>query len=114
MTRRFALMSVAALVLGLGLGVARAEKKEEVIKAEGKTYCAHCEFGIDEGGCGLAVKTADGKIYVLKGEGDTEKQCKKPTDEKKIKFEAVKLEEKKTKDGTAYVLAKATKIEDVK
>lgn len=101
---------VFALVLGLSATVALAAEKETV-KAEGKTACAHCEYGIDEGGCGLAVKDKAGKIFVLKGEGEAFKKfLKERGDGAAVKFTGTKVAEKKAGD-VAYTVVDVKTIE---
>lgn len=118
-----------AAVTGLGLAAgnpARAEDKPapaapvvgdkvELLSVEGKTYCSHCEFGIEEGkGCGLAVKDKAGKVFVLVGEGDAFAKINKLRfDAVDVKLTGTKVADKKAGE-VAYTLLRVRSIEQVK
>lgn len=110
----FSMLALALLVSGVRAADKPSADKAEAVKVEGKTACAHCEYGLDEVGCALAIKDKAGKIFVLKGEGEDFKAfVKSRSDNKTVKIEGNKVGDKKFND-IAYTIIKVSKIEEVK
>lgn len=101
-------IAITTAVLGLPLA-AQAKDKAEEITASGKVVCAHCDLDVVSK-CQRAIKTKDGKAYLLAGEkvarffkADATKKAKQ-----------VKVSGSSTGKVKSYPVIAATKIEEVK
>ena len=86
-----------------------AKEESKVITASGEVICAHCDLDVVSK-CQKAIKTTEGKTYLLTGDKVTEFFKAKET--KKAK--EVKITGTSTSKVKEYLVITATKIEKVK
>jgi hypothetical protein len=105
------LLAMTVAFLGAPMAQAKEEAKEKAkeITASGEVLCAHCDLEVVSK-CQKAIKTKEGKTYLLTGDQVTKFFDAKET--KKAK--EVKVTGTSTSKVKDYPVITATKIEEVK
>ena len=112
MKRSILTAALAVMAMALFVNVAGAKEDADAKTVAGTSSCATCD-GLPVDGHAILLTDADGKMWVVTGEGDDYKAAHKVRKDGKKMTATIdgEPETKKTDDGKEYMVAKVSKIE---